>query len=124
MNSASFVKIYGSLLTSSVWSESSDTKVVWITMLTLADAQGVVRASLPGLARLANVSLEATETAINVFQQPDPYSTTTDHEGRRVEAVDGGWRILNHGLYRDMKTPKQRADAERQARHRTKRDNV
>lgn len=114
----SFVKLYGSILTSSVWSEDSDTKVVWITMLAMADQDGIVRASIPGLARFAGVSLEATETALNKFEAPDKYSVTTDDDGRRIEPVEGGWIILNHSKYRDMRTRRQVQDAERQKRKR------
>lgn len=95
-----FVKLSGAIITSSVWSEDSDTRVVWVTMLAAAGADGVVQAALPGLARLANVSIEKTEAALRKFLSPDPYSRSTEHEGRRIEVVPGGWRLLNYGPYR------------------------
>jgi hypothetical protein len=115
-----FVKLYGSITTSSVWSEPSDTRVVWVTMLAEADADGIIGASLPGLARVANVSLEAAQTAIDTFLAPDPYSRTPENDGRRIEVVDGGWRLLNHKKYRDMRTPSQVAEAERKAAYRAR----
>ena len=40
----SFTKVHQSILQSSLWCEDSDTKVVWITMLALADKlRGVLR---------------------------------------------------------------------------------
>lgn len=69
-------------------------------MLSLADKSGEVGASVPGLARVANVSLAECEQALQCFLSPDAYSRTKDNEGRRIAVIDGGWRLLNHGKYR------------------------
>ncbi len=95
-----YTKLFGSIVASTIWRESKETKIVWITMLALSNKYGVVEASLPGLADLARVSLEDTKTAIEVLLSPDSFSRTKDFEGRRIEEVDGGWAILNHGKYR------------------------
>jgi hypothetical protein len=120
---AGFVKLYGAILESSVWGESLATRVVWITMLAMSDAQGFVAASSDGIARRANVPLNATDKAIAQLESPDARSRSGEHEGRRVEKVDGGYHILNYLKYRELQSPKQKADAQRQRRHReTKRD--
>jgi hypothetical protein len=111
-----FVKIYGEILTSTVWGESLETRVVWISMLALADAEGYVAASIPGLARVSNVSLEQCEHAIERLLAADKHSRTREHEGRRIEAIDGGWRILNHRKYRDRRG----ASGDRMAAKRTR----
>jgi hypothetical protein len=122
--SGGFVKTYGALLDSSVWGEPMATRIVWITMLAMADKNGIVAASTDGIARRANVQLRAAEAAIAILEAPDPRSKSPEHEGRRVEKIDGGFRILNYLKYRELQTEKQRQDAERQRRHReTKRDN-
>lgn len=72
-------------------------------MLAMADHAGRVWASIPGLANRARVSVEAAEAAIKSFLSPDPYSRTKDFEGRRVEEIDGGWRLLNHAKYRAIR---------------------
>lgn len=72
-------------------------------MLAMADRKGRVWASLPGLANRARVTLEEAETAITLFLSPDKYSRTTDNEGRRIEPIDGGWRLLNHEKYRSIR---------------------
>jgi len=97
----SFTKLFSSIVSSTIWQESLETKIVWITMLALSDRDGIVDASVPGLAKQAGVTLEQTEQALSVLESPDPYSRTKDHEGRRVEPVDGGWRLLNHSKYRE-----------------------
>jgi hypothetical protein len=45
--------------------------------------------------------VEDTAAALARLEGPDPYSRTQDNEGRRIEKVDGGWMVLNHGKYRD-----------------------
>lgn len=115
-----YVKVYESILQSTIWLEAPETKIVWITMLTLKDKDGVVYASVPGLANTSGVSLEACEAAINRFLSPDPYSRTKDFEGRRIREVDGGWFLINHAKYRDLRTQKNINDAERKRKSREK----
>lgn len=115
-----FTKLFGSITTSTIWQEDSDTRVVWITMLAAADRDGLVEASVPGLASLARVGLKETEAALNRFLTPDKYSRSSEYEGRRIEAVDGGWRILNYEKYRQRMSAedvRERARL-RQQRHR------
>lgn len=98
--SESYAKLFSTIATSTIWSEPLATRVVWITMLAIADRDGEVQASVPGLARVANVSLAECESALDTLMSPDRYSRTPEHEGRRIEAIDGGWRLLNHAKYR------------------------
>ena len=98
---AGYTKLFGNdLLQSSVWQEDLHVKVVWIAMLALTNEKGVVAASVPGLARSAGVTISQCEEALAKFLSPDKYSRTKEHEGRRIEEVDGGWRLLNHAAYR------------------------
>lgn len=100
MTSDSFTKLSSGILASTVWQEPNSTRIVWITMLALADKTGHVAASIPGLAHLARVTLQEAEAALATFSAPDPYSRTPENEGRRIEPVPGGWVLLNHGAYR------------------------
>lgn len=117
---AGYTKIFGSLLHSTVWQAPAPTRLVWITMLVLADRDGLVEASVPGLARAANVTLEECEEALEAFLAPDKYSRTPDHDGRRIDAVRGGWLLLNFEYYRELKSPEhiREHDAARQQRKR------
>ena len=117
-----YTKLFNSIVTSTIWTEDDKTRIVWITMLAIADQHGEVQASIPGLARVAGVSVEAAETAINRFLSPDAYSRTPDDEGRRIEKIDGGWALLNHGKYRLMASAadEKSNNAKRQKRHREK----
>lgn len=98
-----YTKLFSSITESTIWSEPDYVRVLWITMLSKADQHGRVWASIPGLAHLARISNELCEEALNKLLSPDPYSRTPDHEGRRIEKIDGGWRLLNHGKYREIK---------------------
>ena len=72
-------------------------------MLAMADRKGRVWASIPGLANRARVSIKEAESAIKKFLSPDKYSRTKDFEGRRIEEIDGGWKLLNHEKYRAIR---------------------
>lgn len=117
---SNYTKLFNSIVTSTIWSEDDKTRIVWITMLAMADRHGEVSATLPGLARLAGVTLEAAELAIAKFLAPDKHSRTKDDEGRRIEEIEGGWLLLNHGKYRLLASTQDDMDknAERQRRHR------
>ena len=84
-----FTKLFSSITESTIWSEDHATRITWITMLAMADRNGRVWASLPGLANRARVTLAQAETAIGKFLEPDKYSRTTAFGGRRIEVTDG-----------------------------------
>lgn len=91
-------------------------------MLAMADRKGRIWASVPGLANRARVPVEDTEKALETFLAPDKYSRTPDHDGRRIEPIAGGWRLLNHAKYREMRDEVERAEQNRiaQATYRAK----
>lgn len=95
-----YTKLFNSILASTVWREPMETRIVWITLLAMADKDGVAEASVPGLADFARVSVEATREALDRLSSPDPDSRSKEHNGRRIEAVEGGWQLLNHAKYR------------------------
>lgn len=113
-----YTPLFGSIITSSIWNEDDSTRIVWITLLAMADMHGVVEGSIPGLAVVARVSTEACEKGIKALLSPDKYSRTKEHEGRRIVVVDGGWKILNHGMYRQK--AKSRGADQRRYRERKK----
>ena len=97
-----FTKLFSSIVTSTIWREPAHVCKVWITMLAIADKHGIVEGSVPGLADLARVSLDECVAALDRFRSPDPWSRTQEHDGRRIEDIRGGWRLLNYAYYRDM----------------------
>lgn len=95
-----FTLLWSKILDSSIWMEDKETRIVWITMLAMKDADGFVRAAKVALAHRARVTEEECDKALKVLMDPDPQSMTPDNEGRRIKEVPGGWLILNHELYR------------------------
>jgi hypothetical protein len=115
-----YTKLFSSILDSSVWLEDLPTKVLWITMLAMADEDGIVRASVGGLAKRAGITREDCERGLGRFLAADLDSRNEDNEGRRIEKVAGGWLVLNHKQYREIRTKRQSREADRQRRHREK----
>lgn len=105
-----FTKLFSSIIDSSVWAESHTTVRVWIAMLAKCDKKGRVFAAIPGLAHAARVTVPECEHALTTFMEPDPYSRTPDNEGRRIETIAGGWRLLNHAYYRDLRNEEDRRE--------------
>lgn len=118
MIQSGYTKLFGSIVASTVWNEDNPTRIVWITLLALSDRDGYVAGSVPGLATLARVNVEECKRALDKLQQPDEYSRSPEHDGRRVEAVDGGWFILNRAKYRDLCWEEEKAERHRLANRR------
>lgn len=112
--SDTYTKLFSSITESTIVSEPVATRWLWVTMLAMANAQGQVYGSIPGLARRANLTVEETERGLATFFAPDPYSRTKENEGRRVEAMGGdGWLLLNHAKYAAIRNEAERADYKR-----------
>jgi hypothetical protein len=84
----------------------------------MADAEGMVRSTAPGIARRANLGLSDTEKALRMFEAPDNHSRSLNDEGKRIKRVDGGYQIINYGKYRE----RDYTAAERMRRLRAKRN--
>lgn len=122
MSLVSYTKLDSGIVHSTVWEESHPTRIVWITMLALADRHGEVMGSVPGLAHMARVTVEECREALTRFLSPDADSRTKTFSGRRIQEIPGGWFILNHAEHRrrgDIDDRRQKA-RERQQRHRAK----
>lgn len=95
-----YTKLFNSILASTIWREDDKTRIVWITLLAMADRYGVAEGSVPGLADFARVSVDDCRAALEKLMAPDSDSRSHEFEGRRIAKVDGGWQILNHQKYR------------------------
>lgn len=104
-----FVKLHAAILDSSIWLEPAHVRIVWITMLAMADAAGCVQASPRGLAHRANVTPEECSDALGRFLGPDADSRDGT-DGRRIEAVRGGWRLLNYLEFRNRREAEDRRE--------------
>jgi len=109
-----YVKLFGTIVTSSIWNEDLGTRLVWITLLATANEEGWVRSTVEGLARTANVDLATCRKAVEVLEAPDTTSGSPKENGRRILPKPGGWQVVNYQEYREIKTQKQMNDARRQ----------
>lgn len=121
-----FTKLFSSITDSTIWRESDHVRIVWITMLAKADVSGFVWSSIPGLADAARVNLDQCLEALAKLMSPDEWSRSKENEGRRIEEVDGGWRLLNYDKYRKIRNMEERREYVRKkvAEHRQNVNNV
>ena len=108
-----YTKLFSEIVASSVWDEDDKTRIVWITMLALKNRDHFVRGTERFLCLAARVSPEDCRRALDRLEGPDPQSRTPANNGCRVQAVAGGWQILNGELYQHKLSPAERAEYNR-----------
>lgn len=96
-----YTPLFQSITTSSIWAEDVYTRILWVTMLALKDAQGLVEGVPSGLARSANIPIEECRKGLLKLESPDDESRSQEFEGRRIRKVDGGWQVINHHKYNE-----------------------
>ena len=106
---STWIKLHSSLTESSVWEEPYHVRIVWTAMMAKCKLNGVLEASESAIHRMANVTLEEAEDALRVLSSPDPKSKSQEFDGRRIERVNGGYRLLNYFNYRESKSPDEKA---------------
>lgn len=114
-----FTKLDEGILQSSIIGEDSDSFKVWIILLASCKANGIAPISAVYVASISKIDIEKVATILNKLEQPDRFSRTLDHEGRRIERVNGGYKILNYAKYRETSYSDSSA-ALRQKRYRNK----
>lgn len=98
-------KLFTKILDSSIWLESTATRIVWLTFIASMDEDGFAQfAAYGNLANRARVTLEEARVAVLSLESPDPESGDPANDGRRIERVPGGWMILNAEKYRKLVT--------------------
>jgi hypothetical protein len=98
-------KLFTKILDSSVWMESTPTRIVWITFLAAMDEDGFCPfASVHNVAARARVSIEEAKLAVTALESPDEIAPDQENEGRRIERVPSGWIVLNAKKYREIVT--------------------
>jgi len=118
IHSRGFTKLDSGIVYSSVWGPEHDSVRVWVCLLAMADANGVIRASVPALAHTNYVTPERMREILDQFKSEDPQSRTSDYGGRRIEERDGCVVILNYKRYRNICQRKHGSDAEKQRAYR------
>jgi hypothetical protein len=90
---------------------------IWTCLLSQVDQHGEIDMNPALLAAKIGVPVDLLLTCIADFMKPDPGSRTKEHDGRRLELIDPdtrdwGWRVINHGKYREKARLKAKAQRE------------
>jgi len=103
-----WVPIVSDIVESSLWEEADYVVKVFITMLAKKDKFFFVRGDIYTVAKWANKTDKIDEVieALRVLSSPDTRKPLVKQEfdGRRIEAKEGGWFILNGEKYRKLVT--------------------
>jgi hypothetical protein len=116
-----YSKLFSSIVHSSLWTEEDHVRLLFVTLLAIADREGYVYGSRLGLERLANIR-KSERNPWTVLMEPDADSSdlmrNPENEGRRIEEVPGGFRILNFMYYRGLRNEDDRRKTNREAKRR------
>ncbi len=101
-----FIPLFTSTIRSSLWSLPGDCLKVFLTLALEADPEGYVSASIDGIRRIVDLPLEDVQRHLNTLSSPDIHSKDItrrpDTDGRRIEKVANGWKVLNLEWYREL----------------------
>jgi uncharacterized phage protein (TIGR02220 family) len=119
-----YSKLHASIVGSSLWTEPDTVRILFITLLALCDRDGIVYGTKLGLNRLANIDLDEADSAWDALLSPDDNSSdkmrAPENEGRRIEEVPGGFKLLNFEYYRALRNDDDRREQNRIAQARFK----
>src|SRR6266496_1345611 len=100
-----YTKLFEKILDSSIWLEPDSTLRLWITLLASMNEDGFCAfACEENLGRRARLKPSLLRRALETLSSPDPRSADSEHEGRRIEKVPGGWMVLNAKKYAALAT--------------------
>jgi hypothetical protein len=95
-----FTKLDEGILQSSVMAESGSVFKVWIALLASCGQDGIAKVSSVFLSSACHLPQKTVDHAIENLSSPDPRSRSLNDEGRRIQRVDGGYRVINYEKYR------------------------
>ena len=101
-----FVKLFNQILDSSI-ADDRRLRHFFTDILLCSDAQGYVMMTEAAISRRIGTSIDEVTWGLAELMKPDPRSKTPDHEGRRIEAVEGsgyGWRVINFEAYKSLRS--------------------
>ena len=116
-----YVKLFSSLYQGTLRGRSDDI-LVFTNLLAYADQHGIVDKHFKAIADETGLPLDRVEAAIASLEAPDPESRSPEFDGRRIIRMDEhrvwGWRIVNYGKYRSIRSEDDRREQNRLAQER------
>lgn len=114
---AGYTPLFDSLTTGTLYGRWPDIGL-WAVILSLPDKRGIVDVTPEYLAGVTGLPVDDVIACMDRFCRPDPRSRSGAEAGARLVLIDAsrswGWRIVNHGLYRE-RARKMAYDADRTA---------
>lgn len=99
-----YTPLFSSLTTGTLCGKWPDIGL-WPIVLSMADKHGVVDVTPAYISGVTGLAIDDVVACMRRFCEPDPYSRSTAESGARLSLVDEhrdwGWRIVNHGMYRE-----------------------
>lgn len=124
VSNMAYSKLHSSLVNSSLWTEEDHVRLLFITLLAMCDKDGCVYGSRGGIERAAMLNPDQCDERDPwmVLMSPDKDSSdrirAPENDGRRIEEISGGFRLLNFSYYRGLRNDDDRAEQNRQAQDR------
>ena len=99
-----YTPVFDSVFTGPLCGKWPDTGL-WVCLLAMADKNGIVDKTPQYISAVVGIPVADLTACIERFMQPDPHSRSGDEDGRRLALLEPsrpwGWRIVNHGKYRE-----------------------
>lgn len=94
--------VFSKIVDSSIWRESDTVVKVFLTMLAKKHSDHVVYANAFMIGEWAKKGEQEVLDALHVLASPDTKRIEKQpFDGRRIEKVEGGWKILNGEFYEE-----------------------
>lgn len=91
--------------------------VTFQQLIILADKSGVVDMTPHAIHGRTGIPMDIIEAGLDHLTKPDPYSRSTEEDGRRLVPIDEsrpwGWRLVNHGYYNRLRSMEEKREADR-----------
>jgi len=116
-----YAKLFASLYQGTLRGRAHEI-LVFTNLLAHTGKDGTVDKHFRAIADETGLTLDEVKAAIAVLEAADPESRSQDEEGARIVRMDEhrawGWRVVNHGKYRAIRSEEDRAEQNRLAQQR------
>lgn len=121
-----YCKLFASLYQGTLRGASHEI-LVFTNLLAHAGRDGIVDKHFRAIAEETGLTVEEVKAAILTLESPDPESRSPEEAGARIVRMDDhrvwGWRIVNYGKYRAIRSEEDRAEQNRLAQERWRNKN-
>lgn len=116
-----YCKLFASLYQGTLRGKS-DEILVFTNLLAHCGREGTVDKHFRAISEETGLPIERVKAAIEVLESADPESRSPEEDGARIVRMDEhrvwGWRIVNYGKYRAIRSEDDRAEQNRLAQQR------